>query len=93
MTNHLIWIILGGVVGWLASMITRTDGQRGVLLNILAGIVGALLAGWFLAPFFETVSIYQNEVSMAAMLLSFGGAVVMLGIVNLLRRNLVRRQA
>ncbi len=41
----ILWLIVGGVVGWLASMIMRTDGQQGILLNIVVGIVGAFLAG------------------------------------------------
>lgn len=93
MTNYLIWVMLGGVIGWLASVFLWPGGQRGLLLDVLAGIVGALLAGWFFSPFFDTASPYRNEVSLAAMLLSFGGAVVLLGIVYLLRRGLVRSQA
>ena len=37
--GFLIWLIIGGIVGWLASMIMRTDGQQGLLLNIVVGIV------------------------------------------------------
>src|SRR5690349_14098625 len=48
--NLIIWLVVGGVIGWLASLIMRTDGQQGILLNIIVGIVGALLGGWFISP-------------------------------------------
>ena len=46
----IVWLIVGGVVGWLASIIMRTDAQQGLLLNIVVGIVGALLAGFIISP-------------------------------------------
>ncbi len=45
MINILIWVIIGGIVGWLASLIMRTDAQQGILMNIVVGIVGAFLGG------------------------------------------------
>jgi len=52
--NFIIWIVIGGILGWIASMIMRTNAQQGLLLNVLVGIVGALLGGWLLAPLFGT---------------------------------------
>ena len=46
----LVWLIVGGVVGWLASIVMRTDAQQGILLNVVVGIVGALLAGFIVSP-------------------------------------------
>ena len=48
--NLLIWLVVGGVIGWIASMIMRTDAQQGMLLNIVVGIVGAMLGGWLISP-------------------------------------------
>lgn len=89
MVNFIVWLILGGIIGWVASMIMGTNAQQGLLLNIVVGIVGAFLAGWFLTPLFGISSINESF-SIAAMLLSLGGAVVLLGIINLLRRGTVR---
>ena len=49
MTGFLIWIVIGGVVGWLASLVMRTDGQQGILLNIVVGIVGAFIASMIIS--------------------------------------------
>jgi len=88
--NIIIMLIVGGLIGWVASMIMRTNAQQGVILNIVVGIVGALLAGVLLAPLFGTSSITQGNFSLAGLLLSLLGAVVLLAIVNLFRRGAVR---
>lgn len=90
MINFIVWIILGGILGWLASLIMRTDAQQGTFLNIVVGIVGALLAGWFLTPLFGISTINQNNFSIPSLLVSLLGAVILLGIVNLFRRGSVR---
>jgi len=90
MINFIIWIILGGILGWIASMIMRTDAQQGTLLNIIVGIIGAFLAGMFLSPLFGVSTINQNNFSIASLLVSLLGAVILLAIVNLFRRGSVR---
>lgn len=90
MINFIIWIILGGILGWLASIIMRTDNQQGILLNIIVGIVGAFLAGLILSPLFGVPTINQNNFSIASLLISLLGAIILLGIVNLFRRGAVR---
>ncbi len=90
MINFLIWIILGGVLGWLASMIMNTDASQGTLLNIIVGIVGAFVAGLVLTPLFGVGTINQNNFSIPALIVSLLGAVILLGIVNLFRRGTVR---
>lgn len=90
MINFLVWIILGGVLGWLASIVMRTDASQGTLLNIIVGIIGAFLAGMVLTPLFGVSTINQSNFSMPALLVSFLGAVILLGIVNLFRRGAVR---
>jgi uncharacterized membrane protein YeaQ/YmgE (transglycosylase-associated protein family) len=88
--NFIIWIVVGGIIGWLASMVMRTDAQQGLFLNIVVGIVGAFLGGWLLAPMFGTGTINQNDFSLASLFVSFLGAVVLLMVVNLFRRGSVR---
>ncbi|PLY42646.1 GlsB/YeaQ/YmgE family stress response membrane protein [Janthinobacterium sp. ROICE36] len=88
--NFIIWIVIGGVIGWLASMVMRTNAQQGIFLNIVVGIVGAFLGGWLLAPLFGTGTINSDNFSVSSLLVSFLGAVILLGIVNLLRRSKIR---
>jgi uncharacterized membrane protein YeaQ/YmgE (transglycosylase-associated protein family) len=88
--NFLIWIIVGGILGWLASIIMRTNAQQGMFLNIIVGIIGALLGGWLLAPLFGTGTINQNDFSIGSLLVSLLGAVILLAIVNLVRRGTPR---
>jgi len=90
MINFIIWIIVGGILGWLASMIMRTDAQQGTLLNIIVGIIGAFLAGLVISPMFGISTINQNNFSIQSMLVSLLGAVILLAIVNLFRRGSVR---
>lgn len=85
----LIWLIVGGVVGWLASIIMRTDGQQGILLNVIVGIVGALLAGFIISPMVGVGTI-NDGVTIGTFLVSLVGAVILLAIVNLFRRGSVR---
>ena len=85
MLSIIIWLIIGGIVGWLASLIMRTDAQQGILLNIIVGIVGAFLAGLILGG-----GSINEEISIMSFLYSLLGAVVLLAIVNLIRRGSVR---
>jgi uncharacterized membrane protein YeaQ/YmgE (transglycosylase-associated protein family) len=85
----LVWLIVGGVVGWLASIIMRTDGQQGILLNVVVGIVGALLAGFVVSPMLGIGTINEG-ISLATFLVSLVGAIILLAIVNLFRRGRVR---
>jgi uncharacterized membrane protein YeaQ/YmgE (transglycosylase-associated protein family) len=88
--NFIIWLVVGGLIGWVASMIMRTDAQQGVLLNVIVGIVGALLGGWFLSPLLGTGTINQNDFSLASLGVSLLGAIILLAIVNLVRRGRAR---
>ena len=88
--NFIIWLIIGGLIGWVASLIMKTDGQQGVILNVVVGIVGALLGGWLIAPMLGTGTINSNDFSIAGLGVSLLGAVILLAIVNLLRRGTAR---
>lgn len=82
----IIWLIVGGIVGWLASIIMRTDGRQGILLNVVVGIIGALLAGWLISPLVGVGTINQG-ISIASIVVSLMGAILLLAIANLLRRG------
>ncbi|HJW54115.1 MAG TPA: GlsB/YeaQ/YmgE family stress response membrane protein [Burkholderiaceae bacterium] len=88
--NFIIWIVVGGIIGWLASIVMKTNAEQGLFLNIIVGIVGALLSGWFIAPLFGAGTINQNDFSIASLLASFIGAIILLAIVNLFRRGSTR---
>ena len=88
--NFILWIIIGGILGWIASIIMRTNAQQGLFLNILVGIIGALVAGFVLTPLFGIGTINQNNFSLPALLVSLLGAIILLAIVNLFRRGTVR---
>ena len=88
--NLIIWLVVGGVIGWLASLLMRTDGQQGIVLNVVVGIVGAMLGGWLISPLVGVGTINQNNFSLPAMLVSLVGAAILLAVVNLFRRGSVR---
>lgn len=88
--NLILWLVIGGVLGWLASLVMKTDGQQGIILNIVVGIVGALVAGFVIAPMFGTGTINTSDFSVSGLAVSFLGAVVLLALVNLIRRGAVR---
>ena len=88
--NLIILLVVGGILGWIASLIMRTDGQQGILLNIVVGIVGAVLAGFVLNPLIGGGNIMSGNLSLSAILVSLLGAVVLLAIINLFRRGSVR---
>ncbi len=88
--NIIIWLVVGGVIGWLASLLMKTDGQQGLILNVVVGIVGAVIGGWFISPLVGAGTINQDNFSLPALLVSFVGAAILLGVVNLVRRGSVR---
>ena len=81
----IVWLIVGGVIGWLASLVMRTDAQQGILLNIVVGIIGAFIGGLL----FGGGSINQG-ITVMSFVVSLVGAVILLAIVNLFRRGSVR---
>jgi uncharacterized membrane protein YeaQ/YmgE (transglycosylase-associated protein family) len=88
--NLIVWLVVGGVIGWLASTLMKTNDQQGLFLNVIVGVVGAMLAGWFISPMLGTGTINQYNVSVPSLLVSFAGAAASLAIVNLVRRGTVR---
>lgn len=86
----ILWIIVGGIIGWIASKIMHTDAQQGILLNIVVGIIGAFLAGLLLAPLFGGGNINRYDFSLSSLIMSLLGAVILLAIVNFFRYGRVR---
>ena len=88
--NFIIWLIVGGIISWLASMIMKTDGQQGIILNVIVGIVGSFLGGWLIAPLLGTGTVNSGDFSIMGLVSSLIGAIILLAIVNLFRRGRVR---
>ncbi len=86
--NLIIWLIVGGVIGWLAGIIMKRP--EGLVLNVVVGIVGSMLGGWLLAPRLGAGTINQNDFSAPGLLVSLLGAIILLAIVNLLTRGRTR---
>ncbi len=88
MVNIILWLVVGGLIGWAASAITRT--REGLMLNVVVGIVGAALAGWLVSPLVGVSTINQGNFSAPSLLVSLVGAVLLLVIVNWIRRAALR---
>ena len=88
--NLIIWLVVGGIVGWLASLIMKTDAQQGIILNVVVGIVGAMIGGWVISPLVGAGTVNQGDFSLGGLFVSLVGAVILLAIVNLFRRGKVR---
>ena len=86
----IILLIVGGIIGWLASLVMRTDGQQGIILNVVVGIVGALIAGFLVTPLIGGAPITSGSFDVMSLVSSFIGAIILLAIVNLFRRGSVR---
>lgn len=80
----IIWLIMGGIVGWLASIIMKRDGQQGIFLNIIVGIIGSMIAGFLFGGGIN------DAITFRTFLFSLIGAVILLAIVNLFTRKSVR---
>jgi uncharacterized membrane protein YeaQ/YmgE (transglycosylase-associated protein family) len=88
--NFIIWLVVGGLIGWIASKIMNTDAQQGVFLNVVVGIVGSMIGGWLIAPLLGSGTVNQNDFSLMGLLASLIGALILLAFVNFFRRGKVR---
>ena len=89
MTGWIVALIVGGVAGWLASIIMRRDGSMGVVMNIIVGCVGSLIGNALAGPLLGVQGTVQ-AFSLTGLLIAIAGAVVLLAIVNLVQRGRVR---
>lgn len=85
--NLIIWLVVGGLVGWVASLLMGTDARQGVVLNVVVGIVGALLAGFVLVPLIGGSTINSGDFSAFGLMISLLGSVLLLFVVGLVRRR------
>jgi uncharacterized membrane protein YeaQ/YmgE (transglycosylase-associated protein family) len=91
MINFIIWLVIGGIIGWVASLVMRTDAKQGIILNIVVGIVGAMLGGWLSRLVGAGAgSINQGDFSLMGLIVSFVGALILLAIVNVIRKGVAR---
>ena len=88
--NFIIWLVVGGIVGLVANMAMNTNGQQGMFLSVVVGVVGATLGGWVISPMVGVATINQANFSFPALAVSFIGAVILLAIVNLVRNRITR---
>ncbi|KRG68323.1 transglycosylase [Pseudoxanthomonas dokdonensis] len=88
--GFILWLIVGGIIGWLASIIMRRDAQQGIILNIVVGIIGSFLGGWLIAPLLGSGTANSGDFSLMGLLASLIGAVILLLIVNLFTRGRAR---
>ncbi|TVP59247.1 MAG: GlsB/YeaQ/YmgE family stress response membrane protein [Halomonadaceae bacterium] len=84
--NILIWLIMGGIIGWIASLIMKTEGQQGIIMNVVVGIAGSVIGGWLVVPLFggETM---QEGFNLTSFVVALVGAIILLAVVNLIRRG------
>jgi uncharacterized membrane protein YeaQ/YmgE (transglycosylase-associated protein family) len=85
--NVIIWLVVGGLVGWVASKVMSTDGQQGILMNVVVGIVGALIGGWVLSPIVGASTINEGDFGIGGLFVSLVGAIVLLAIVKLVTQR------
>ncbi len=83
-------LIIALIIGWLASIVMRTDAQQGIILNVVVGIVGSLLGGILLGPLLGGGNIMNGALDIRTLLVALLGAIILLAIVNLFRRGKVR---
>jgi uncharacterized membrane protein YeaQ/YmgE (transglycosylase-associated protein family) len=86
----IIWLVIGGIIGWLASLAMKTDKQQGILLNVVVGIVGAMIGGLLIAPLLGSGTINRMDFSIPGLLASFIGACILLALVNMVNRGRAR---
>jgi len=80
----ILWIVFGGLVGWIASLIMGTDAQQGIVLNILVGIVGAIIGGWIMNLLGESSVTGFNLYSF---LVAIIGAAIFIMLLRVIRRK------
>jgi uncharacterized membrane protein YeaQ/YmgE (transglycosylase-associated protein family) len=85
MWNIIVWIVLGALAGWIASIIMGKNAQMGAMANIIVGIIGAFIGGWLMANVFGAQGV--TGLNLYSILVAIGGAVVLLFIVGLVRRR------
>ncbi len=81
----IAWIIVGGIAGWLASMVMQTNSRQGCLMDIIIGVIGAFIGGFVMSQL--GVDRDVNGINIGSILVAFVGAVILLGVLKLFQRN------
>ena len=80
----LLWIIFGGIVGWIASLIMNTDSQQGIIMNVIVGIIGAMIGGWVMSNLGQTP---VNGFNLYSFLVALLGSIILITIIGAVRRS------
>jgi uncharacterized membrane protein YeaQ/YmgE (transglycosylase-associated protein family) len=83
-TNLIVWVIVGGVAGWLASIVMKTNRSQGLVMDIIVGIIGGLVGGWLLTAI--GVGGAVTGLNLASLLTALVGAVILLALIRVIRR-------
>ncbi len=86
----ILALVVGGIIGWLASIVMRTNAQQGILLNVVVGIVGSLLGGFILGPILGGGNLLEGSLDIRTLLVALLGAIILLAVVNMFRRGRAR---
>jgi uncharacterized membrane protein YeaQ/YmgE (transglycosylase-associated protein family) len=85
--GFLIFLVVGGIVGWLASIYMKTDPRQGLFLNVVVGVIGAYIGGLLISPLVGIPAVNPGTIGLASVLVSFAGAIILLALVNFFKRN------
>jgi uncharacterized membrane protein YeaQ/YmgE (transglycosylase-associated protein family) len=89
MISLIIALVMGGIIGWLASKVMNTDAQQGLFLNIVVGCIGSMLGRFLLGPFVGVTGL-RDGIDIKSIAVAFVGAIVLLGAINFFRRGKIR---
>jgi uncharacterized membrane protein YeaQ/YmgE (transglycosylase-associated protein family) len=87
LTSLIIWLVIGGVAGWLASIVMKTNSSQGLLMDIIVGIIGGLIGGWVLSILPGVAPTPTDQLNLGSLLTAFVGAVILLALIRLVRRG------
>ena len=88
--NLILWLVVGALMGGLACLLRRTEGPPPVVTNVVVGVMGALVGGWFLSPLVGGSTSDQVDFSGVALLVSLAGAALLLAISNFAHHEMSR---
>lgn len=88
--NLVVWLLIGGLLGWGASHLMRTDPEQGLFMNVVVGVVGALIGGWLIGPLFGTPGAENGAFTLTGVVVALLGAVLLLALVSVFRRGRLR---
>ncbi|MDE2436223.1 MAG: GlsB/YeaQ/YmgE family stress response membrane protein [Sphingomonadales bacterium] len=90
MINLIIALVMGGIIGWLASMVMNRDASMGMVANVIVGCIGSILGRFLLGGFIGGGHLRGDAFDWRTLLTAFVGAIILLGVVNLVRRGSIR---